>query len=367
MIGSQALGSLVPLVEGMRHPCWVLQLQPSRRFAYVNPAFERTWGRSAAELYANPRLWAERIHPDDRAHVVEGLEACLHDPARQRFDAVYRVIGAGGEARWLEDHAGVLRDAEGMAWQVSGMAEDVTDRRRVRRCPDDDAPVAAVIDDAELFSYSVAHDLHAPLRALDGFAQALAEDYGALLPEPGRRQVRVIRDRARQMSRLIDDMLAFSRLARQPLAKRAVDNVALVRDALEELEPMRLGRRVDLQIGPLPDCQGDAAMLRQVWVNLLSNALKYTRQRETAVIEIGGGSCDGWRTFYVRDNGAGFDMRYVHKLFSLFERLHRSEDFEGTGLGLAIVRRIVQRHGGRVRAEGEPSRGATFGFDLADG
>jgi light-regulated signal transduction histidine kinase (bacteriophytochrome) len=161
----------------------------------------------------------------------------------------------------------------------------------------------------------------------------------------------------------------FARLSRQPLNKRRVDTASLVRDALEELRSQREGRQIEVRVGELLPCQGDQALLRQVWVNLLSNALKYTRQREQALVDVGclpesGETTIGETVYFVRDNGTGFDMKYAHKLFGVFQRLHRAEEFEGTGVGLAIVQRIVHRHGGRVWAEAEVGHGATFYFAL---
>jgi PAS domain S-box-containing protein len=194
----------------------------------------------------------------------------------------------------------------------------------------------------EAFSYSVSHDLRAPLRAMDGFSQAVLEDFGGLLPAEGRRQLQTIREGAQRMGALIDALLKFARLGRKVLNKQAINTDQLVRGALEELGFPWPDRKVEVLVGKL---------LKQVWLNLLSNALKYTRKRERAVLEIGCEKTGGVDTFFVRDNGTGFDMRYVDKLFGVFQRFHRAEDFEGTGVGLAIVQRIVQRHGGRAWAE----------------
>ncbi len=229
----------------------------------------------------------------------------------------------------------------------------------------------------EAFSYSVSHDLRAPLRAVDGFSHAVLEDYGAQLPEEGQRCLQTIRDGAQRMGALIDDLLTFSRLSRLPLNKEAVDTGRLVREALEDLSAQKEGRQIEMRIGDLPPCLGDPALLKQVWLNLLSNAVKYSRNRNPAVIEVGWmrepacaqGSGEAGRkkdeeVYFVRDNGTGFDMRYASKLFGVFQRLHRAEDFEGTGVGLAIVQRIIHRHGGRVWAEAKVDRGATFYFTL---
>jgi PAS domain S-box-containing protein len=216
----------------------------------------------------------------------------------------------------------------------------------------------------EAFSYSVSHDLRAPLRAVDGFSQAVLEDFGPKLPAEGQRQLQVIRESAQRMGELIDDLLTFSRLSRQPLSKQRVKVDHQVRSVLADLKTQDEGRQIQIDIGKLPPCEGDPALLRQVWVNLLSNALKYSRKREHAVIEIGCIEQQGEPVYFVRDNGSGFDMRYAGKLFGVFQRLHRAEDYEGTGVGLAIVQRVVHRHGGRIWAEAAVDRGATFYFTL---
>ncbi len=219
----------------------------------------------------------------------------------------------------------------------------------------------------EAFSYSVSHDLRAPLRTMDGFSQALLEDFGSRMPEDARRYLRMIRKGAERMSALIDDLLSLSLLSRQILNKQKMETAALVRHALRDLDPEQRDRRVEIKVGSLPPCVGDPALLKQVWINLLSNALKYTRGRDPAVVEIDSRMEGKDRVFFVRDNGAGFDMAYADKLFGVFQRLHREDEFEGTGVGLAIVHRIVRHHGGRVWAEAAVDQGATFYFTLAGG
>ncbi|GAT31550.1 PAS domain S-box-containing protein [Terrimicrobium sacchariphilum] len=218
----------------------------------------------------------------------------------------------------------------------------------------------------EAFSYSVSHDLRAPLRAIDGFSLAVAEDYGSLLPEEGRRYLEIIRQGAQRMGTLIDDLLTFSRLSRRPLAVSPVEMNTLVRNVLAELSAQHDRRIVEIRQGDLPPASGDLALLKQVWLNLLSNAFKYTRRRNPAIIEIGAILQDGETVYFVRDNGTGFDMRYADKLFGVFQRLHRAEDYEGTGVGLAIVQRVVHRHGGRAWADAKEDHGATFYFTLGD-
>lgn len=218
--------------------------------------------------------------------------------------------------------------------------------------------------DLEAFSYSVSHDLRAPLRAIDGYSQVVIDQFGPQLSEAGRRYLQTIRQGAQKMGALIDDLLSFARLNRQGLVKRTFDTGALVRTVLEELGSPWAGRSVDVRIGHLAPSLGDAVLLKQVWLNLLSNALKYTRKKETAVLEVGSNNNNGVDIFFVRDNGSGFDMRYADKLFGVFQRFHRAEDFEGTGVGLAIVQRIVHRHGGQVWAVSAIEKGATFFFTL---
>ena len=213
----------------------------------------------------------------------------------------------------------------------------------------------------EAFSYSVSHDLRAPLRAVDGFARMLEEDHGERLDEEGRRLLAVVRDSGRAMGRLIDDLLAFSRLVREHLARQPVEMGALVREVIEEV---RGDWRGEVEVDALPAASADAKLLRQAWLNLVANAFKYSGKRERPAVQIGGKAQGAEHVYWVRDNGVGFDMRYVDKLFRVFQRLHSVDEFPGTGVGLAIVQRVVGRHGGRVWAEGAPDQGACFYFAL---
>jgi light-regulated signal transduction histidine kinase (bacteriophytochrome) len=219
----------------------------------------------------------------------------------------------------------------------------------------------------EAFSYSVSHDLRAPLRAVSGFAKILQEDFQTVLPPDGVEYVDLIRQNALQMGNLIDELLRFSRLGRQNLVMHRVDMADLVRGVIEDL-CAGAATRPDFAIGNLPPAWGDAVLLKQVFANLIGNAIKFSRNSPAPRVEIDSHQADGGQTvYYVKDNGAGFDMRYVNKLFGVFQRLHLAEDYEGTGVGLAIVQRIVQRHGGRAWAEGELNKGATFYISLAQG
>jgi PAS domain S-box-containing protein len=271
-----------------------------------------------------------------------------------------------------------IMDKTGKIVGASKVARDITERmqaeRKIRelnsqleqRVAERTAQLEVANKELEAFSYSVSHDLRSPLRAVDGFSQAVLEDYSSLLPEEGQRYLRTIREGAQRMGTLIDDLLTFSRLSRTPLNKQDVNINKLVAHVLEELSPQQESRQVEIILGDLPACQGDSALLHQVWINLLSNALKYTRNCPKTIVEVGCKTEEGERVYFVRDNGAGFDMRYAHKLFGVFQRLHRLDEFEGTGVGLAIVQRIVHRHGGRIWAEAAPDKGATFYFTLKE-
>ncbi len=216
----------------------------------------------------------------------------------------------------------------------------------------------------EAFSYSVSHDLRAPLRAINGFANALLEDYAGRLDAEGHRYLDLIRTNAKNMGQLIDDLLAFSRLGRKEIQMTNIDMGELAHDVFRELKLIFPGRSIHLDIQPLYPARGDMAMMRQVVVNLLSNAIKFTSKKEEARIEVGSAVQGSDAVYFVKDNGVGFDMKYAGKLFGVFQRLHSVEEFEGTGVGLAIVQRIVHRHGGRVWAEGKMGEGAAFYFAL---
>jgi light-regulated signal transduction histidine kinase (bacteriophytochrome) len=216
----------------------------------------------------------------------------------------------------------------------------------------------------ESFSYSVAHDLRAPLRQIAGYSNVLIQDHGPHLNAEARGYLEKVEAGARKMGRLVDDLLSLSKVGRQELSLQDTPLDSVLRQVVEDLAPECSGRRVDWQIGGLFSAKCDPGLMRQVFVNLLSNAVKYTGKRERAVIQVGQMVQNGQRVIFVRDNGAGFEMQYVGKLFGVFQRLHKARDFDGTGVGLAIVQRIIRKHGGRVWAEAELDHGATFFFTL---
>ena len=216
----------------------------------------------------------------------------------------------------------------------------------------------------EAFNYSVSHDLHAPLRALNGYANMLTEDYADLLDSEGKRMLNAITEQSKKMGALIDDLLSFSRISTNEIKISAIDMHDLALTVFTELAADQDKAKIDFRITEIDSSYGDAPMIKQVWVNLISNAIKYTSKITIPVIEIGSTNTETETVFYIKDNGAGFDMEYYDKLFSVFKRLHSARQFEGNGVGLAIVQRIIQRHQGRVWAESEINKGTTFYFAL---
>jgi PAS domain S-box-containing protein len=308
------------------------------------------------------------VAPEEIPHIGQALDVIK---TKSDYQREWQFRRKDGSVFSVDTLATAMPDGNLLA-----MIRDITERKQAeekihqlnseleQRVIERTEQLEAANKELEAFSYSVSHDLRAPLRAVDGFSQAVLEDYGPQLPEACRQDLQTIRNGAQKMGQLIDDLLTFSRLSRLPLSKSAVDTGKLVRSVLGELNYKQKGRQIDVRIAELAPCQADPALLKQVWINLLSNALKYTGKREAAVIEIGCAREKGQNVYFVRDNGTGFDMQYAHKLFGVFQRLHRAEDFEGTGVGLAIVQRVIHRHGGRVWAESTVNCGATFYFTL---
>ncbi len=304
----------------------------------------------AAALVTSVTLWtANRL-----ADPVLKLTGVAQAVAAGNLDVEVQVENSHG------DELGILAKAfKSMTMQlqylINGLEENVRERT---------AELEAANKELEAFSYSVSHDLRAPLRAIDGYTRILVEDYEASLDTEGQRVCGVIRDNTQRMGQLIDDLLAFSRLGRTQMQVASIDMAALVTSVFQELTTSQDRERLDFRVDSLPSALGDPAMIRQVWVNLLSNALKFSAKREQAMIVVSGRAEVGENIYSVGDNGAGFDMKYIDKLFGVFQRLHSQREFEGTGVGLAIVQRIIHRHGGRVWAESQVDQGATFYFTL---
>jgi light-regulated signal transduction histidine kinase (bacteriophytochrome) len=260
-----------------------------------------------------------------------------------------------------DDELGLLTDAfNQMLAEIHKLNATLEQRVQERT-----AQLEAVNKEMEAFSYSVSHDLRAPVRHISGFADMLRQNSLPDLNESGRRYLNIISESAKKMGTLIDDLLVFSRMGRAEMRQTKLKMDGLVAEVLREMGKDFEGRNIEWDIAPLPEVNGDRAMLKQVWVNLLSNAVKYTRHRERAAVKVASRKNEqGEWEFSVQDNGAGFDMQYVGKLFAVFQRLHSNDEFEGTGIGLANVQRIIHRHDGRVWAQGVVDGGATFYFSI---
>ena len=341
---------LMPKMDGYE---FVRKLRLDRKIAHTAVVF---YTASYIEKEARRLAKAAGVHytivkPAEPGEVLRIVDAALSDaPAPIQVPS----------EQFGRDHLRLVTDK---------LSEKVTELEKLnteleQRVSERTAELEAANDELEAFSFSVSHDLRAPLRAIDGFSRMAIEDFGGQMPEQCREQLEQTRVSTREMTKLIDDLLIFSQTSRSPLARENVETEKLARTAFDELLPQKQGRQVDFRINDLPACAADPALLKQVFVNLLSNALKFSRGCSRALVEVGCQRNNGELVYFVRDNGAGFDMRHANKLFGVFQRLHRAEEFEGTGVGLAIVQRVIHRHGGRVWAEGKPNAGATFYFAL---
>jgi PAS domain S-box-containing protein len=320
-----------------------------------------------------PAEQAEFILAKDREMLAAGG---LVDVPEQSIQS--RTLGV----RILHTRKVPIMDESGRPKFLLGISVDVTERKLAEQAirelnaglSDQAAQLQATNQELESFSYSVSHDLRGPLRAIDGFAMMMEEDCRDGLNEDGRRYLSVIRQNSQRMGTLIDDLLRFSRLGRQPVSRHDVNMESLVREVIAEAPggsssgaAEHPARQAHFEIGALPAAIGDRALLRQVWANLIGNAIKYSGKADHPVIQISGEQVGRESCYRVRDNGVGFDMQYADKLFGVFQRLHRVDEFDGTGVGLAIVHRVVTRHGGRVWAEGSLGHGAVFSFALPSG
>ena len=338
---------------------------------YFSPRCYTMLGYEYLEFPPERERWKNLIHPDD----VERLSRVFQKAVvtKTSYSVEYRLKAKNGAWKWvLSRGRAIAVDSDGNVTRMTGSQTDITDRKQAeeqirqlnesleRRVLERTRQLEAATKELEAFSYSVSHDLRAPLRSVDGYTRILEEEYCAELDDEGRRLMGVVRSEAKRMGRLIDELLRFSRLGRSPLRKASTDMTKLARDVVSELCAEAPERTVNVSISDLPSVNADATLLRQLWINLIDNAIKYTRNRTEPRIEIDGVVQENEALYRIKDNGVGFDMKYVGKLFRVFERLHRQEDFPGVGVGLALVQRIVHRHGGRIWVEAEIDKGATF-------
>jgi PAS domain S-box-containing protein len=350
-------------------PIGTVLVDLNRKIQRQNRAFCELLGYSAAELGF---LLLDRITHADDAPATLRFHSQLSSGLAPACQFTTRYLHKSGAIVWAECTATLIRDDRGSPLSVLCMAEDTTKRmlREQEISPlngelkDRIHELMVVNKELESFNYTVAHDLRAPLRHIDGYSKILMEEHGKTVSQDALRCMGKIRDGARKMGRMVDELLELSRTSRCEVSKQSTGLRSLVLDVIEEMAPETRNRHIDWRIGDLPFLDCDPTLTRQVLANLLSNAVKFTRTRNPAVIELGHFRQEGQTVVFVRDNGVGFIMKYSDKLFGLFQRLHRREEFEGTGVGLVTVQRIAQKHGGRAWAEAEPEKGATFYFTL---
>lgn len=356
-------------------PLALVALDRDYKVMLWNPSCERLFGWTAKEVLGKMPPF---VPPGDEPRFRAMVDAELRDQTREGLEV--RRIRKDGLLVSFRLWTTQLRDPEGRVIGTLKLHADITEQKeaearvqelnrtlekRVRQRTEE---LQRANDELQAFAYSVSHDLRAPLRAIDGFSKILISEYNSGLPEKAEHYLGLVRKNTGRMGRLIDDLLEFSRLGRQDLRTVDVNIHKLVSEILESLRQSGELNGTDVLIGTLPVCRADPSMTRQLIANLISNALKFSRQREVPRVEIGSRDGESGETVYfVKDNGAGFDMRYKDKLFGVFQRLHRQEDFPGTGVGLAIAKRVANRHGGRIWAEGEVDRGAVFYFTFGGG
>lgn len=340
-----------------------------RRFARVNKALAEMLGYAEQELLG--LTFGDITHPEDLAKEVD-LADQLFAGRIPGYRLAERYLKKSGEVLWIDLTATIIRADDGRPLYGVNMVENIQERKQreeeIRQLNAElerrVAELTAVNQELEAFTYSVSHDLRAPLRHIDGFSKILAEEAGAGLDPSAKECLEHIRKGSQQMGRMVDELLNLARIVRPEASRELTGLGSLVEEVLSDLKPEMEGREITLEIGELPLVDCDPVLMKQVFVNLFSNALKFTRPRPRAVIQVGQIRQAGQAVVFVRDNGVGFSMKYADKLFGVFQRLHRREEFEGTGIGLATVQRIIQKHGGRVWAEAELDRGATFFFTL---
>jgi|SRR5579872_1155089 len=354
------------LVEAVKDYA-IFMLDPQGQVATWNEGARRLKGYEAEEIIGKHVSLFYLAHDQVSGKAETELRIAT---AEGRYEEEGWRVRKDGSKFWANVVITPIRDARGELTGFAKVTRDLTERRRadeelraaVLRLEERTRQLEEANTELDGFTYSVSHDLRAPLRAINGFVQVLLEEHAPRLDEDGRRVAQIIHKNAQKMGQLIDDLLNFARLGRHEMRVSPVNMTALVRKAAEEvLDPARV---IELRVAELPRAQGDAALLQQVWLNLLANAVKYTRPRSPAIIEVTAKRDDRETVYSIKDNGVGFDPRYVSKLFGVFQRLHTASEFEGTGVGLALVQRIVRRHGGWAKAEGQLGQGATFSFAL---
>jgi PAS domain S-box-containing protein len=354
--------------------CGTFDWDMQNNINYWSTEVEEVYGIAPGEFGGTYEDWEALVVPEDLVLAKKGIEESIRTG---EFAGEWRIRRRNdGEIRWITARAKLVFDDNGKPQRMLGLNMDVTERKRaeeeVRRLNQEleqrviqrTVQLEASNKELEAFTYSVSHDLRAPLRHISGFSKILTEEFGSNLPPAAQHHVQRIQEGTRRMGLLVDDLLNLARVGRRDLSFQTASLKSITNEVIADLVPECVDRQIEWKIGTLPFVECDPALMKQVFQNLLSNAVKFTRPRSQAVIEIGQKDEDGSAVVFVRDNGVGFNMKYCDKLFGVFQRLHRPEDFEGTGVGLATVQRIIQKHGGRIWAEAELDKGATFYFTL---
>lgn len=325
----------------------------------------RLFGYEPGEITMNYELYLSHIHPSDRELVSSSVTRCFKEQIPYTFEN--RIIRKDGTIRWLFAKGKVSQSDGVKSMKLSGIAMDITtDKKREISLKQRTVALEASNKELEAFCYTISHDLRSPLRAIDGFGRRLANNYAAILGPEGQRLLNVVRTNAQQMGVLIDSLLEFSRLNRRELQKAPLDMKEIVSKVIEEYNQQYPHHRAKFEFKDFGTGIGDKELIRQVWHNLIANAVKFSSKTEKPMVEIGSEKKGEDLIFFIKDNGAGFEMAYIDKLFGVFQRLHSEDEFAGTGIGLASIQRIIHRHGGKVWAHGEPGKGAVFYFTLPE-
>lgn len=338
-------------------PCGYFSVDSSGTFVEINNTMLMWTGYTKNEVIGKMNF-RDFVTDETRRNFDHGFEQFVQRGVVT--NAEYEIVRKDGSAFQIICNATTVKDDYGRFVKSRSTVFDISDRKKA------EYQIKQLNQELEAFTYSVSHDLRAPLRSIDGYTKILEEDYADKVDDEGRRVMNVIMTNAKRMGQLIDDLLAFSRLGRKEILKTDCDMNSIARDVATELVESEPQRKVKIEIGELAPTKADPAMIKQVWVNLISNAIKYSRKTENPRVEISSYLDRGVSVYVIRDNGVGFDMKYVGKLFGVFQRLHRVQDFEGTGVGLAIVYRIIAKHGGKVWAESKINEGAAFFFSLPE-